>query len=85
MYKRQVDIRVTAPLYLFPDAADAYKTGQDAYMQILQKENDPDQDPAYTAREARKDQIIRIAAPVVLIGGAALVLIVSRIRRKKKA
>lgn len=80
-----VDIRVTAPLYLFPDAADAYKTGQDAYMQILQEENDPDQDPAYTAREARKDQIIRIAAPVVLIGGAALVLIVSRIRRKKKA
>ena len=54
-------------------------------MQILQEENDPDQDPAYTAREARKDQIIRIAAPVVLIGGAALVLIVSRIRRKKKA
>ena len=80
-----VDIRVTAPLYLFPDAADAYKTGQDAYMQILQEENDPDQDPAYTAREARKDQIIRIAAPVVLIGGAALILIVSRIRRKKKA
>ena len=80
-----VDIRVTAPLYLFPNAADAYKTGEDAYLQILQEENDPDQNPDYTAGEARKDQMIRIAAPVVLIGGSALILIVSRLRRKKKA
>ena len=64
---------------------DSYKTGEDAYLQILQEENDPDQNPDYTAGEARKDQMIRIAAPVVLIGGAALILIVSRLRRKKKA
>lgn len=79
-----VDIRVTAPLYLFPNAADVYKTGKDAYEGILKEENDPDQDPAYTARENRKDKLIRIAAPVVLIGGAAVILIVSHIRRRKK-
>lgn len=83
--RHPVDIRVTAPLYLFPDASAAYKTGEDAYMQILQEENDPDQDPAYTAREERKDRMVRTAVPIVLVGGAALILIVSRIRRRKKA
>lgn len=79
-----IALRVTAPLYLFPTAAAEYKTGRDAYREILTEENDPDKDPANAAREAKKDRVIQTAVPAVLLVGAALIIFFSH-RKKKHA
>lgn len=77
-----VDIRIAAPLSLFPKAKTTDDTEQ--YLQILKEENDPEQNPAYTAREKKKDRIIQIGVPAALLVGAAAILLFNRLSGKRR-